>query len=80
MVDLLPTAQQVSGPTHATAFRLTSLVNGTGSQIALNFGAAAAAAGLAGGLGAGTWAAAVMTARIEHAIVALIFIVTPDRN
>lgn len=38
MVDLLPTTQQVSGPAQAIAFRSMSLLNGTGSQMALNVG------------------------------------------
>src|SRR5687767_11157814 len=40
IVDFSPATQQVSGPTHAIAFKLMSLLNGTGSQIALNLGAA----------------------------------------
>src|SRR5688572_17155800 len=78
MVDLSPTAQQVSGPTQATAFRLMSLLNGTGSQIALNFAAAAAPAGLTGCLAGGTCAVAIATARTEHAIVDWIFIAPPS--
>ena len=65
--------QQVSGPVHAIAFKLMSLLNGTGSQIALNLDESAA--GLVdAAFGGGPCAAALMTMNAYAAIPVLMFI------